>query len=113
LRGLARQRVAIKGPGNVWVIELALQRSDHVEADLQTCLMRGWVELLHADLPTRQLDEFLFSPDNSHSTKFENFYRLTEGGWAAHNRAHTWVLFNTLIAVIALGVAMLLANAEC
>jgi hypothetical protein len=39
--------------------------------------------------------------------------RLTEGGWAAHNRAHTWVLVNTLIAVIALGVAMLLANAEC
>jgi hypothetical protein len=110
LRGLARQRVAMTGLGNILVIELALQRTENVKADLQTCLMRGWVEVIHHDLPTGQLDEFLGSDGNIQFTKSETHYRLTEGGWAARNRAHAWALANTVIAVIAVGVAVLLAD---
>lgn len=61
LQGIARQRVALVAqPGNVWVIERALQRDDDTEAAFATCVMRGWVEPLFEDLPTNDL-----SPDGS------------------------------------------------
>jgi hypothetical protein len=103
LRGLARQRVAmVAKPSNVWVIELALQISDDVDADLQTCLMRGWVEVLHNDMPSGDLDDNYLLEPGPLFTETKTLYRLTEGGWAARNRAHAWTLTSTLIAIVAL-----------
>ncbi len=103
LRDLARQRVAlVLQPGNIWVLERALQRNGDVEADLQTCLMRGWVEVFQSDTPTGQLTDDLRLPEGRMFPTSETYYRLTEGGWAALNRAHAWMLVNTLIAAASL-----------
>jgi len=57
LTGLARQRVAVVlQMGGVWVIEKALKRDDNAEAALATCLMRGWVEPLHENMPMADFD---------------------------------------------------------
>lgn len=82
LSRLARQRVAIvMQPGGVWVTENALQRSDAVEA---------------SSLPP--------------FTRTETIYRLTEGGWAALNRAHAWTLAGVLIAVLPLIATIVVAS---
>jgi hypothetical protein len=107
LRKIARQRIAlILQPGNVLVMELALQRNDDVEADLQTCLMRGWVEILHPSLPTGEITDDLRLPDGDMFTSRQTHYRLTEAGWAALNRDQAWKLVNTLIASASLLTAL-------
>jgi hypothetical protein len=104
LRRLARQRVAmILQPGNVWVIEYAL---DHeTKAALCTCHMRGWVDIMHNAVPSANL-----TPDGHHlqdnldSKLAEPMYRLTETGWSVINRTQLW-LFATFIVAFATLVA--------
>jgi len=111
LRGIARQRVAmVLQPGSVWVIEMALQRNNDSEAALATCIMRGWVVLLYEDLPTGDLTPEGTLPSEAAFLKTETHYRLTEGGWAAINRAHAWVLINVTVAVLAILVAVWIAR---
>ena len=103
LAGLARQRVAlILQPSRVWVIELALQQTEEVEADLMTCLMRGWIEPLHENMPMGDLDLNIASAGPPRFTRTETVYRLTEGGWNALNRAHAWTAAGVLVGIIAL-----------
>lgn len=103
LRGIARQRVALVAqPGNLWVIERALQRNGDVEAALATCEMRGWVETLFEELPTNTL-----TPDGRVRpgplfARTENHFKLTEGGWAVINRAHLWTMIGVLLAGLSL-----------
>lgn len=111
LTKLARQRVVgVLQPGGVWVIEKALKRDDDAEAALATCLMRGWIEPLHENMPGADLD-----PDNLLRsplpfTRTVTTYRLTEGGWAALNRAHAWTLVNVIIAVLSLAATIAVAS---
>jgi len=101
LTGLARRRVvAVLQPGGVWVIEKALKRDDDAEAALATCLMRGWVEPLHDDMPVGDLDPNNLPSSPQPFTRTETTYRLTEGGWAALNRAHAWTLAGIIVAVV-------------
>lgn len=103
MAGLARQRVAlVLQPSRVWVIELALQQSDEVEADLMTCLMRGWIEPLHENMPMGDLDLNDLSSGPPPFTRTETVYRLTEGGWNALNRAHAWTTAGVVLALITL-----------
>ena len=64
LRGLARQRVAlILQPGNVFVVEKVLESADKDNvADLQTCLTRGWVEVMHDAIPRGRLAPAIARP---------------------------------------------------
>ncbi len=106
LGGLARQRVAIVlQPGNVWIVENALQRDENAEASLATCLMRGWVEPLHEDMPVGDLDPNNLSLPLPPFTRRETSLRLTEGGWAALNRAHAWTVVGIVIAVVGVALA--------
>lgn len=103
LRGIARQRVAlVTQPGNLWVIERALQRNDDVEAALATCVMRGWVETLFDDLPTNTLTSDGRIRPGPLFTRTENHFKLTEGGWAVINRAHLWTMVGVLLAGLSL-----------
>ncbi len=46
LKSLSRQRVAlVLQPGNVWVIERAVEDNEQTDAALKTAYMRGWVKL--------------------------------------------------------------------
>lgn len=111
LRGIARQRVALVAkPGNVWVIERALSRNDDIEAALATCVLRGWVEPQFEDLPTNELTPDGRIPPGPLFTRTENHFRLTDGGWAAINRAHAWTMVGILVAVASLLATILLAK---
>lgn len=111
LAGLARQRVAIVAkPNNIWVVEMALKRDDDTEAALATCLMRGWVEPLHEDMPWGELDPNNLPASPPPFTGTQTVYRLTEGGWAALNRVHAWTVAGIVIAVFSLMATIALAS---
>lgn len=100
LRRLAKQRVAlILKPGNIWVVERALTPDDNEEADLQTCIMRGWIEILHDAVPSKRM------PDQDSNFSLQGavpapIYKLTDGGWAVLNRDY-------LVSILTLGIGIL------
>jgi hypothetical protein len=106
LHAIAQQRVATVLPGNVVVIEMATPDAEWFDIAARTCLIRGWVEVLHDALPTGKLtfrgDEAVFPT----TTTAKPMYRLTEGGWAAINRSHAWVISTFFVAFIALIVSV-------
>ena len=100
LRRLAKQRVsAILQPGNVWVIENALSPSEDLPADIQTCVMRGWIEILHDDVPTKKLPADL-SNLSLDGARPEPIYRLTDCGCAEINRNYVKSVLSVLAGVI-------------
>lgn len=102
LQGLARQRVAtILKPHGIWVIEKSLRRGADTDADLATCLMRGWVEALQEDVPHGNVEQAL-ARTGPIFTSTTTTYRLTDGGWDAINRAHSWMLVGVVLAAIPL-----------
>lgn len=112
LRGIARQRVALVAqPGNVWVIEQALDRNGDVEAALATCMMCGWVDALFDDLPTNDLTPDGSVPNGPLFTRTENHFKLTEGGWAVINRAHLWTMLGVLLGGLSLIATFVVAAA--
>lgn len=55
---LSKQRVVlVLQPGNVWVIEKAVQDNEDTDAALKTCYMRGWVEPLENSVPKGKLKD--------------------------------------------------------
>ena len=108
LKRLSKQRVAIVlQPGNVWVIENALPDTERSQENLQTCLMRGWVELLHESIPTSKIDpNNIKLPDLSQASK-EHIYRLTDSGWNAIHRSHTMGLLGIIMTLVGTLIAFL------
>jgi hypothetical protein len=107
---LAKQRVAmILQPGNVWVIENAVEsRDEKVASVLQTCQMRGWVDTLSDALPTGKLvgeGDTLHLPDKF--TGIEPLYRLTEAGWDVIHNSHNWVMITFFVALASLIASIL------
>jgi hypothetical protein len=101
LRGLSRQRVAlVLQPGNVWVIEKAVEDNEETDAALKTCHMRGWVEPLENSVPKGKLKEDGSLPNGDLYDSTGPIWKLTDSGWAAINRAHEWTLIGILIAAI-------------
>ena len=108
LRGIARQRVAtVLQPGNVWVVERAFKRTSEIDAALATCMMRGWVEPLAENVPTGDLNESGELDRPNPFARVETQYRLTDGGWAALNRAHAWAVVGALAGIISIFLAYL------
>jgi hypothetical protein len=107
MRALARQRVAvILQPGNVWVVENAPSNLPFQEEAFRTCLLRGWVAVLHEAVPKGSLTPEGNLPNGSMFQSTAPIYRLTEAGWLAINRAQAWV-----IATFAVAFATLAATA--
>ena len=88
-------------PGSVWVVENAVE-GDHVEADLNTCYMRGWVEPLANAVPTGRLTSPDSIPPMSERT---TIWKLNDSGWYVINRSQLWVLSGLLVAGLSLVVA--------
>jgi hypothetical protein len=107
LKAIARQRVAmVLQPGNVQVVELSPPDEEWFDLGVRTCLIRGWVEVLHENLPTSPVrfeGSNLVSPPQ---LKLKTHYRLTEGGWAVLNRSHGWVLATFLVSSLGFVVAV-------
>ena len=104
LRRFARQRVAaVLQPGNVWVIEHAIDKQNEMNAEIATCLMYGWIEVLHDKIPHGHLVK-VGSLSRPQSNPIGPTYRLTGAGWDALQRAHLWNL-----AAVAIGGLSLIA----
>ena len=106
LRRLAKQRVSLVfQPGNVWVIEKAVQDNEETDAALKTCYMRGWVEPLENSVPKGKLKGDGSLPEGALFESAGPIWKLTDSGWAAINRAHEWTLIGILIGALGVIVA--------
>ena len=105
LRRLSRQRVAlILQPGGVWVVENAVEGGKALEADLNTCYMRGWIEPLQDAVPTGRLTSPTSIPAMTERT---TLWKLNDSGWNVINRTQLWALSGLLVAALSLVVAVL------
>ena len=105
LRRLAQQRVAlILQPGNFLVVEKAVMvdEDEGVMAALQTCNLRGWVEVLSNAIPHGKLTPEGKLPEGSLYSGVAPVYGLTEAGWSAIHRSHEWVVATFVIVTITL-----------
>jgi len=109
IRMLSRQRVAmVLQPGNVLVIENSPTLPYQEEA-LRTCLLRGWVQVLHDSVPHAALPADMRLPNGLPPLSSERtIYRLTEAGWQVINRTQAWVVATFAVAFASL-VATVLA----
>jgi hypothetical protein len=107
LRNLSKQRVrVVLQPGNYLVIDCAIKRDDETEAALQTCQMRGWVEVLH-QAPSAQLPATGQLPANfPNFEKTETFYRLTSAGWSVIHRSDLIAICALLISAMSFALAI-------
>ena len=66
LKKIARQRVTmILQPGNVPVIERAVDHDEVTKTLILTAQIRGWVEILHANVSVGRPQRYPFSPVSS------------------------------------------------
>jgi hypothetical protein len=101
LRKLSRQRVVcILQPSNTWVIENSVLDTEDNIAALNTCHMRGWVEILDKSVPKGQLNADGSLPEGNPFTGHGSIWKLTDSGWAAIHRAHEWTMIAILIAIL-------------
>lgn len=107
LKLLARQRVAlVLHPGNVWVIERAIPETERNSENIQTCLMRGWVEVLHQSVPSGNLNPDGTLPSNDKLIP-KQIYRLSDGGWNAIHRTHVLALLGIAVSFLGVVIAVL------
>lgn len=107
LRRLARQRVGmLLQPGNVWVLEYAVQDTEEIRALLHTCQLRGWVEILHESVPSAKINPDGSLPHDFPSAQSEHIWRLTDSGWAAIQRSHQLTILGIVVALVGLAVAI-------
>lgn len=99
LRKLARQRVSmVLRPGDVWVIENAVEPSEEMENILLTCLLRGWVEQHAQNIPHGKLGN-LENPSTPMFQSTATVYRLTDSGWNAIHRTHELSILAVLLTI--------------
>jgi hypothetical protein len=108
LKALSRQRVAlILQPGNVWVIEKSIPHDERTEENLRTCHLRSWVEPIANAIPRGQLTAGGGLPPGFVFSEQAPLYRLTDSGWNAIHRTHVLALLSLIVALLALGVAVI------
>jgi hypothetical protein len=107
LRAVARQRVIlVLKPGNVHVIENSPTNEEWFEVGIRTCHIRGWVEVLHENLPTGSIQMHGRTPQLPGEMPAQTHYRLTEGGWAVLHSSHGWVVATFIISAVGLAVGV-------
>lgn len=106
LKQLSKQRVAlVLQPGNVWVVDNAVEDSEKTDAALKTCHMRGWVEPIENALPRGKLTPDQKLPTGNMFPDKAPLYRLTEGGWSVINRTHAWSVLAIVISILSFAVS--------
>lgn len=113
LRGLARQRVAIVlQPGNLLVVEKAIQRDEDTNANLLTCKMRGWVEVLEDAVPAASLMPDGRLPPNFQFERREPIYKLTSAGWSVIHRSYPLAILALVISIASLALSITIKLAK-
>ncbi|WP_154662467.1 hypothetical protein [Solimonas flava] len=107
LRRIAKQRVGmIMQPGNVWVIEYAAPINEQSMPMVQTCVLRGWIEVLHPDVRHGKLKDDGSLPDHPLFNEKQDIWRLTDAGWSAIHRNHQLSLLGLALSAIGVIVAL-------
>lgn len=107
LKRLSGQRVAlVLQPGNVWVVDRAVEDNEQTAAALKTAYMRGWVEPIENAVPQNRLRPDGTLPPGPLFQRSGPLWRLTEGGWAIVNRSHGWALFAIIVSVLSFSVSV-------
>jgi hypothetical protein len=108
LRSLSGHRVVVVlKPGNVWVVENARTDFRDYEEALSTCLMRGWIDVLHEAVSHGSLQPNGLPSIESSFQKQETIYRITDSGWSVINRTQMWVMSTFAVALLALVASVL------
>lgn len=108
LRRLAKQRVGlVLQPGNVWVVEFAVEDTEETDALLKTCFMRGWVEPLQDSIPKGRLSPDGALPSGPMFQSQGPLWKLTDSGWSAIQRRHEIMVLGIFIAVLGVAVAFI------
>ena len=107
LSRISKQRVVLLlQPGSAWVIEKALPNTSQHQANIRTCMIRGWVETLHESIPSTNIDN---NHGLSKGFKFdsnEDIYKLTDSGWNAIHRTHVITLLSIIIALLGVFITL-------
>jgi len=93
-------------PGNVWVIEKAVEDNEETDLALKTCYMRGWVEPIESAVPRGKLTADGKLPQGNVFNQTGPFYRLTDSGWSVINRSHQLLLMTVLLGLLTLLAAL-------
>jgi len=105
LKQLQRQRVVgVLHPGTFWVIEKALAHDDDTEAALQTCRIRGWVDVLEDAIPNADVPSDM-NPASIQWNRVRPIYKLTDAGWNAIHRTQGWVVATFIVALFSVVVS--------
>lgn len=105
LRRIAKQRVVMTFEDDeMWVVENVLTGEDtRAGAILRTCYIRGWVEIEGHTVPiealVREGEDWHLPRDLSNLPRN---YRLTQAGWSAIQRTHSWVIATCFVAAAGL-----------
>jgi hypothetical protein len=103
LKKIARQRVTmILKPGDIKVIERAVGHDEETLTLIYTAEMRGWVELLHTAVPTGKIEEIKSFNFKQPLQSKEDYWKLTDSGWAAIQRRHQLALLGIFITLLGL-----------
>ena len=101
LSRISKQRVVlVLQPENAWVIEKALQNTDQIQANIRTCMIRGWVDLLHESVQSTNIDDNYGLSKGFEFNNIQDIYKLTDSGWNAIHRTHVIALLSILIALL-------------
>ena len=107
LQAIAKQRVAlVLQPGNVEVIECAPPDEEWFDTGVRTARIRGWVDVLHENLPTGNMKMIGDVPHPPSQMPPKTHYKLTEAGWAVLNRSHGWVLATFIVSTLGLVISV-------
>lgn len=107
LKRLSEQRVAVVlQPGNIWVVENAVEDDEQTDAALKTAYMRGWVEPIENAVPKAKLAPDGSLPRGELFQRIGPLWRLTEGGWAVVNRTQLWTLFAIILSLFSFAVSV-------
>ena len=92
-------------PGNIQVVERSPPREEWFELGVRTGLIRGWVEVLHENMPTGTVRFQGTNPNFPEQMTPATHYKLTEGGWAVLNRSQAWILATFMVSAVGLLVS--------
>jgi hypothetical protein len=94
-------------PGDVWVIENAVQDDAETDTALKTCLIRGWVVPLESAIPKGRLTPEGRLPAGPMFDRIGPVYRMTEAGWFVVNRSQFLVAAGIIVAVAGVAASLL------
>lgn len=106
LKIIAGQRVTmIVQPHNILVIEKSPASTEWFEVAVQTCRIRGGVEVLHEGLPSSEL-RFDDGQPVAGPAQRRTHYKLTEGGWNAIRSTHALVIVAIVLSALSLAAGV-------